>query len=264
MQVINKVIVVTGGANGVGREIVLQLLKKGASVATVDIDEVKLKETYQLAGKSPKLSIHRTDITVREEVEKLVTEVVGFHGHVDGIINNAGIIQPFVDLHQLELNRIDKVMDVNFYGTLHMIRGFMPYLEKRAEAHITNVSSMGGFFPVPGQSIYGASKAAVKLMTEALYAELEDTAIDVSVVIPGGIATNIMKNSDLEVKETQVEAASTKFLLTPEKAAKLIIKSMEKNKFRMIIGKDANLMCFLYQLKPKMAIRLMKKMLALQ
>lgn len=264
MKVKDKVIVVTGGANGVGREIVLQLLKKGAVVATVDIDARKLEETYKLSGRNQHLSIHQADITEKDAVDSLVKEVIKLHSHVDGVINNAGIIQPFVDVHKLELSRIEKVMDVNFYGSLHMVRGFMPYLDKRKEAHITNVSSMGGFLPVPGQSIYGASKAAVKLMTEALYAELEDSHINVSVVIPGGIATNIMKNSELEVKETNVAAASTKFLLSPQKAAKLIIKSMEKNKFRMIIGKDANLMYLLYQLKPKFAIKLMKRMLALQ
>lgn len=127
-------------------------------------------------------------------------KVVAEHGHVDGIINNAGIIQPFVDLNDLGMDRIERVLNINFYGTLYMVKAFLPFLLERPEAHIVNVSSMGGFLPVPGQSIYGASKAAVKLMTEALHSELKGTNVSVSVVIPGGIATDIKKNSDIQYK----------------------------------------------------------------
>lgn len=264
MKVKDKVIVVTGGANGVGRALVHLLLKKGAKVAAVDLDSKKLDTLLAEVQDKGCLSVHKTDISKQAEVEGLVHEVVSYFGRVDGIINNAGIIQPFTPIEELEEQRIQKVMDVNFYGTLHMVRSFLPFLNQQKEGHITNVSSMGGFFPVPGQGIYGASKAAVKLLSEALYAELDETAIGVSVVIPGGIRTNIMGNSSLAVQETKVESAATKILLSPEKAAKHILQSMEKNQFRRIIGYDAKLMYFLYHLQPKLAIRFMKKMLTMQ
>jgi len=240
------------------------LLNKGASVAAVDLNEKGLNETYSLSGKNKKLSLHTLNISDQEAVYALVEEVTGYHGHVDGIINNAGIIQPFIYVDEIDMDKINRVINVNFYGTLYMIKAFLPELKNRPEAHITNISSMGGFFPVPGQSIYGASKAAVKLLTEALYAELSDTNVGVSVVIPGGIATNIMQNSDLDIKTGDVAAKGTNLLLTPNKAAKLIINSIEKNKLRMFIGKDANLMNILYKFNPKLAIRLMKKMLEFQ
>ena len=261
MRIKNKVIVVTGGGNGVGRELVLSLLNKDAKVAAVDLDEKALEETFALSGRNKRLSLHKVNITDQEAVKDLVSSVVEIHGHIDGLINNAGIIQPFIHVDEMEMDKINRVMDVNFYGTLHMIQAFLPELKKRPEAHMTNISSMGGFFPVPGQSIYGASKAAVKLLTEALYAELVDTKVGVSVVIPGGIATNIMKNSDLDIKTNDVSAKATKLLLTPKRAAELIILSVEKNKFRMFIGKDANLMNILYKLNPKLAINLMRKLL---
>lgn len=112
------------------------------------------------------------------------------HGKVDGIINNAGIIHPFLKVNELEYDKIKLVMDINFYGTLYMVKSFLPYLLKRPVAHIANVSSMGGFLPVPGQTIYGASKAAVKLLTEGLRAELKDTNVKVTLVFPGGVSTN--------------------------------------------------------------------------
>ncbi|OMF28233.1 SDR family NAD(P)-dependent oxidoreductase [Paenibacillus sp. FSL H8-0259] len=112
------------------------------------------------------------------------------HGKVDGIINNAGIIHPFLKVNELEYDKIKLVMDINFYGTLYMVKSFLPYLLKRPVVHIANVSSMGGFLPVPGQTIYGASKAAVKLLTEGLRAELKDTNVKVTLVFPGGVSTN--------------------------------------------------------------------------
>ncbi len=264
MKIDKKVIVVTGGGNGVGRELVLKLLKKGAEVAAVDLDKAGLDETCRLANGSKNLSLHVLNIADKEKVDSLVDEVKSIHGHVDGIINNAGIIQPFINVDMLSFEVINRIMNVNFYGTLYMVKAFLPELKSRPKAFITNISSMGGFFPVPGQSIYGASKAGVKLLTEALYAELVGTNVQVSVVIPGGIATDIMKNSDLEIKTSDVDAKGINFLLTPKKAADLIITCIEKNKFRMFIGKDANIMNVLYKFSPKLAIRLMKKMLALQ
>lgn len=264
MQLVNKVMVVTGGGNGVGRELVLTLLNKGAKVAAVDLNKNGLEETFALSGINKKLSLHTVNISEQEAVNKLVDEVIKYHGHVDGMINCAGIIQPFIDVDELDMDKINKVMNVNFFGTLYMTKAFLPILKKRPEAHIANVSSMGGFFPVPGQSIYGASKAAVKLMTEALYAELNETNVGVSVVIPGGIATNIMQNSDIGGKTADMNAKGVSLLLTPNRAAKLIISCIEKNKFRMFIGKDANIMNILYKFSPKLAIKLMKKMLELQ
>lgn len=261
MKVKNKVIVVTGGGNGVGRELVLTLLNKGASVAAVDIDESGLRETYALSGKNKKLTMHTVNITDQEAVKALLESVIKHYGRVDGLINNAGIIQPFIKVDEMDMDKINRVMNVNFYGTLYMIKAFLPELKKRPEAHITNVSSMGGFFPVPGQSIYGASKAAVKILTEGLYAELMNTKVGVSVVIPGGIATNIMKNSGSGIKTADVDVKGQKLLLTPKKAASLIITSMEENKFRMFLGKDANLMNILYKINPKLAIKLIGRIL---
>jgi short-subunit dehydrogenase len=264
MKLQNKVIVVTGGGNGVGRELVLSLLEKGASVAAVDVDEKGLSETYALSGENKKLTLHTVNITDQEAVKELVKSVMKHYGCVDGLINNAGIIQPFINVDEIDMDKIKRVIDVNFYGTLYMSKAFLPELKKRPEAHLTNVSSMGGFFPVPGQIIYGASKAAVKLLTEGLYAELMDTNVGVSVVIPGGIATNIMKNSDQSIKTSDVDVKGTNLLLTPKKAAHLILSSIEKNKFRMFIGKDANLMNILYKFNPKLAIKLIKGVLKIK
>ncbi|MBN2299742.1 MAG: SDR family oxidoreductase [Acholeplasmataceae bacterium] len=264
MKVNGKVIVVTGAGGGVGRELVLNLLKKGASVAAVDMDKKRLAETEKLANNKEKLSTHICNITKKDEIAIVLKEVIDKFGVVDGLINNAGIIQPFVDVKDLTDAQINKVMDVNFFGTLNMIQAFLPLLLERPEGHILNVSSMGGFFPFPGQSIYGASKAAIKLLTEGLYAELIKTNVNVTIVFPGAIATDIAKNSDVkmgaaEPKESEKPAMK---MTEADDCAEQIIKGMEKNKFQIYVGKDSKMMKFMYRMSPKRAIKFISKMMA--
>ena len=255
MKLQNKVIVVTGGANGIGRQLVLLLLHRGARVAVVDISEKALDETAQLAGASKdRLSFHKVNITDRKAVEALPEAVLKAHGQVDGLINNAGIIQPFVRVNELNYEQIEKVMQVNFYGLLYMTKTFLPHFLKRPEAHIVNLSSMGGFLPVPGQSIYGASKAAVNLLTEGLYSELLDTNVRVTVVYPGAINTDITVNSGVMSAEQRASLDTGKMKTTsPLVAAETILDGVERNKFRVLVGSDARFMDFLFRLNPKSA-----------
>lgn len=259
MQVKNKIIVVTGGGNGMGREMVLLLLSKGAKVVAADMKEVALHETSKLAGDNAvNLFIYVLNITDKAAVEKFPEQVIARFGSIDGLINNAGIIQPFVRINNLTMEAIDKVMNVNFYGTLYMVKAFLPHLLKRPEAHIVNISSMGGFLPVPGQSIYGASKAAVKLFTEGLYAELLNTQVKVSVVFPGAVGTNISVNSGVEIK-MQDNQQSTYQTLKPAKAAKIIIEGMENNRVYIYAGNDSKFLNFLYRFSPGFATRFISK-----
>ncbi|MBO9129889.1 SDR family NAD(P)-dependent oxidoreductase [Bacillus sp. 165] len=263
MRVLNKVIVVTGAGGGIGREITCQLLEKGARVAAI-LNKSGLEEIQTLSNVyGNKISTHIANLTRREEVERLPEEIISIHGSVDGIINNAGIIQPFVNVNELDFERIKLVMDVNFYGTLYMCKAFLPHLLKRPEAHITNISSMGGFIPVPGQSVYGASKAAVKLLTEGLHSEFKDTKVGVTVVLLGGVNTNIVQNSGAEIG-IEISENQKRMLLSAERAAKLIIKGMENNKCRVIAGKDSKLMDFFYRINPIKATDLLAKKLKLQ
>lgn len=260
MKVEGKVIVVTGAGSGMGRELTIQLVQKGARVAMVDIDQNGLKETGQLAGNA-QVSMHVLNIADRSGVEKFPEQVIEIHGQVDGIINNAGIIQPFVNVNDLGYDVIDRVMNVNFYGTLYLCKAFLPYLLKRPEAHIANVSSMGGFIPFPGQTFYSASKAAVKILTEGLYSELKDTKVAVTVIHPGAINTNIMKNSHVTSGNEKPNSSSKEVnkTLSASKAAAIMIDGIEKNKYRVLVGKDARMLDLLYRLNPKMAVNMIIK-----
>ncbi|PKQ66005.1 short-chain dehydrogenase [Labilibaculum manganireducens] len=261
MKVKGKIIVVTDGGGGLGRKLVLNLLEKGAKVAIVDINSEALDETIKLARENiSNLSKYVLNITDKERVLVFPEEIIKIHGAVDGIINNAGIIQPFINASAVGFDVIECIMNINFYGTLNMAKAFLPYFEKRPEAHIVNISSMGGFIPFPGQTLYGASKAAVKLLTEGLYAELKDMNIKVTVVHPGAINTNIKFNSGLEQSEKEKEEAKTSSgVLQPNEAAKKNIAVIEKDKFRARIGKDAKMLDVLYRIAPKFAVNLITK-----
>lgn len=257
MKLQNKVVVVTGGGNGIGRELVLALLSRGARVAAVDINAAALEETAALAGDKASLSTHVVNITDRVAVEALPEQVIAQHGAVDGLINNAGIIQPFVRFQDLAYETIARVMDVNFYGALNMIRAFLPHFLARPEAHIANISSMGGFMPFPGQTVYGASKAAVKLLTEGLGSDLLHTRVRVTVVFPGAIGSNIVENSGVGISQRMAQLQRIVKPLPPAKAAQSIVRGIEKNRYRVLVGVDAVLMDFLYKLSPKLSARLM-------
>jgi short-subunit dehydrogenase len=196
MNVENKVIVITGGGNGIGRELELALLRKGARVAALDINALSLNETFEIAGDlKSKLSIPTIDITNETDVFSITKTIIDIHDYIDGIINCAGIIQPFVDVADIDFNVIRKLINVNIYGTLFMVKAFIDHLKERPEAFIVNISSMGGIIPVYGQTLYGATKAAIKIFTEGLSLELRKTNIHIMVVFPGGVNTNIIKNS---------------------------------------------------------------------
>jgi short-subunit dehydrogenase len=255
MKVTGKVIIVTGAGSGIGRELVVQLVQRGARVAAVDVNAATLAETAGLAREADRVATFALDIADRAAVDALPARVTERFGVVDGLINCAGIIQPFVRLNDLPWTANDRVFAVNWLGTLAMTKAFLPLLLQRPVAHIVNVSSMGGFLPVPGQTVYGASKAAMKLMTEGLSAELQGTPVRVTIVFPGAVATNITANSGVTMKQPAggAQQASRIKTTTAEVAARTILDGVEDDAWRILVGSDAKLMDKLARLDPRRA-----------
>ncbi|MDR1344678.1 MAG: SDR family NAD(P)-dependent oxidoreductase [Tannerellaceae bacterium] len=255
MKVRNKVIMITGGGNGLGRETALNLLGRGAKVVAVDINEAALEETEKLAGEMmDRMCTFNIDITDEWAVDELPGRILGRFGAIDGVINNAGIIQPFRRVNNIERKVIERVFRINFFGTLNVLKAFLPYLLDRPEAHVVNISSMGGFLPVAGQSIYGASKAAVKILSEGLASELSKTRVGVTTAFPGAMFTDIKANSGLGADAgAGPEGHSKDTALSPAKAAGILVDAIEHNTPRLYIGKDARMMNILYRLSPAFA-----------
>ena len=257
MEIKKQNVIVTGAASGLGLELTKQLLAEGANVAAVDINEENLKK-LEVDLNSKNLKTYIVDMGNVESIKKFREDYKKDYSDVDIIINNAGIIQPFVKVGDLDDAIINKTMNVNFFGPLNLIRLFMEDLTKdKKEQYIVNVSSMGGFFPFPGQTIYGASKAALKLFTEGLFAELENTNVRVMIVLPGAMDTNITKNSNVEVATTE-ESSSFK-MLSPVVGASEIINGIKKNKFKLFLGSDSKFLKLLYKVNSIWAIRYINK-----
>ena len=252
MKLRDKVLVVSGAGNGIGRELALELSRRGAHVAGVDIAEPALRQTDALVSAAQgRFSAHVLDLTQWTAVEALPEPIVTRVGAVDGIINCAGIIQPFVTLQDLDDAVAERVFDVNWRGTLYMTKAFLPVLLSRPEAHIVNVSSMGAFLPVPGQTIYGAAKAAVKLLSEGMQGELAGSPVRVTVVFPGAIGTNIVANSGVDLRANAEK--HRKFTCPPDRAARVILDAVEQNRARVMVGADARVLDVLARLAPVQA-----------
>lgn len=261
MQISGKLFVVTGAGNGMARETTLQLLAKGARVAGVDLSEAGLAETLKLAGpNASRLSVHTLSITDRAAVEALPAAVEAEHGQpADGIINIAGIIHRFAKVQDLSIEEIEKVMTVNYWGTVYPVKAFLPVLLTRPEAVIMNFASMGSLLPFPGQGAYGSSKGAIRLFTDTLYAELDGTNVQVNLVFPGAIATNITGNSGVSTaggnkSDDQAKKSAMKPMDVKDAGA-IIVGGIESGKYRVMVGKDAKTFDALARLQPVKAIR---------
>lgn len=239
MLIAGKKFLVTGAGNGMGREVALELLRRGAKVIGLDINEGFLKETTLLAGQNAaNLQTLKLDITDRNAAAELAKK----HPDLDGLVNVAGIIQPFVRVNDLGFDAIDRVMNINFLGPLNLIKAFLPGLLTRPQAQILNVSSMGSYAPVPGQTLYGASKAALNLLTEGLRSELSETNVRLTLVWPGAIGTNISKNSGVTVAGAENMESSKMKVTSAVEAGRMMVDAIEQGQKRIYIGGDAKFM----------------------
>lgn len=254
MQIENRTFVVTGGGNGIGREVVRELLGRGARVAAADRDETALEDLAAAAGHHrERLTTHSVDVSRPDQVRQLRDAALRSHDMVDGLINVAGIIHRFVPLLELAVEEVERVMAVNFWGAFHVTRTFLPDLLQRPAACLVTVSSIGALVPPPGQGAYGASKAAVKALTDALQAELRGTGVAVSVVLPGAVLTDIMGNSGL-TRNVPEGASDLPAITHPEEAGRVIVEAVESGAPRVLIGADAKGVDRLARLDPEAAI----------
>nr|WP_146840223.1 SDR family oxidoreductase [Cellulomonas hominis] len=248
LDVADGVFVVTGGGNGIGREVVRQLVRGGAHVAAVDLRPDALDDLARGTTGPGALTVHAVDVTDLEAVRRLAATVLAEHGHIDGLLNVAGIIHRFARVQDLTVAEIDRVLTVNFRGVVHTCTTFLPHLLERGRAGVVNVGSMGGLVPFPGQSAYGASKAAVTLFTEALRSELAGTGVGVTIAHPGAVATGIADNSGAALPGAG--GGRTPRMTTPTDAAAQIVRGLRAGTPRVLIGRDVRLVSRLARLAP--------------
>jgi NAD(P)-dependent dehydrogenase (short-subunit alcohol dehydrogenase family) len=258
-----KVAAITGAASGIGRMLSVNLAADGCNLAIADIDGQGLKETAAMIENGVNVSVHVIDVSDREQVYRFAEEAVKKHSGVDIVINNAGVALGDI-LENVSYEDFEWLMGINFWGVVYGTKAFLPYLRKRPEGHIVNISSINGILTNPNNGPYCTAKFAVKGFTETLAQELKDSNIAVSCVHPGGIKTNIARNTRFcgslipgMTKEVAVNLYEKELLkMEADKAAKIIISGIKKKERRIMVGTDAKVLDLITRLFPRTAVNL--------
>jgi short-subunit dehydrogenase len=251
---------VTGAASGIGRALALELAARGCDLALADRDEAGLQGAAAEIGRHhpQKVTLHRLDVGEPAQIVDFARAAVAAHPALNILINNAGVTL-MGQFHEVDQAEMDWLMNINFWGVVHGTRAFLPHLSQRREAHIVNLSSLFGLIAPPGQAAYVAAKFAVRGFSESLRHELQaaQSPVRLSVVHPGGVATNIVRNArsgagvtDNARRAQAIERFDRLAKTTPQAAALRIIAGIENNQPRILIGNDARLMDLLQRLRP--------------
>jgi NAD(P)-dependent dehydrogenase (short-subunit alcohol dehydrogenase family) len=256
MKLSNRVALITGGGGGIGRATAFALARRGCHLAVADIDGDAAEQTAREARAfGVRTSSHQVDVADREQVRALPATILASHQRVDLLMNNAGVAVGGT-FEQVSEQDFDWLMEINFHAVVRMTRTFLPLLRKSDDARIVNVSSIYGIVSPSGQAAYSASKFAVRGFSNALRHELAGSTVGVSVVHPGGVATEIANNARMPAgappeQVARVRAVARKLLrMAPERAADIIARGIERRQPRILVGNDARIVALLERIAP--------------
>ncbi len=256
----DKVVIVTGGASGIGRAVCNELGRRGAVLALADIDTERAeKAASEITDAGGRARALRVDVTNADEVQRLVTETAEEHGRLDYIFNNAGIAI-IGEVRDMSLESWRKIVDVNLWGVIYGTMAAYPLMIEQGFGHIVNIASAAGLVGIPMFASYCATKHAVVGLSTALRHEAAGFGVNVTVVCPGFIRTELFENSELlnarrEDATAQVEAMSMKV----QSAALKIIRGVEKNKSIINFPFSARFLWWLHRLHPSSLSPLLSK-----
>jgi len=263
----DSVAVVTGAASGIGQALAIKFASEGiAGVAISDVNAEGLSVTQAAIEKiGVPVSVHVLDVSKLDQVQQLADEAVAKHGRVTHLVNNAGVglIGTF---EQISLDDFEWLMGINFWGVIYGCKVFLPLLKQQPEAHIVNISSVFGMIAPDEQTAYCSAKFGVRGFTESLRHELSDTNVTVSSVHPGGILTNIVRNSRVgegtpgEWKDQGTKLFDRIAKTTSETAAQVIIDGIKSKNPRILIGKDAKAISIISRLFPKRYLSVLERL----
>ena len=253
----NKVVVVTGGTDGIGKALVIQLIEAGAKVATCGRNHDKL---YQLQTAYPSANLHTVvaDVSVENDCRHLIESTIKVFGGIDVLINNAGVSMRAL-LKDTTPDVIKKVMDINFYGTVYCTKYALDSIISR-KGTIVGVSSIAGYRGLPGRSGYSASKFAVQGWLEAVRTELMGDGVHVMWVCPGFTTSNIRQaalNKEGQAHgETPMDEGK---MMSSEDCARHILKAIQKKKRTLVLTFTGKRTVFMEKFFPKLADKLAYK-----
>jgi all-trans-retinol dehydrogenase (NAD+) len=240
----DKVVLVTGGANGIGKMLGEKCLKEGASDLIIwDINEKNLTETAQeLKNKGYNVHQYLVDVSDLKDIKRAATLTLAEVGKVDILFNNAGIVVG-KNFEEHSHEEIERTIRINVLGVMHVARAFVPDMIKQGNGHVINIASAAGLLPNPKMTVYVGSKWAVLGWSESLRIEMEEAGKDlhVTTVCPGYIKTGMFEG---------VEAPAFTPLLEPEDITNDIIKAVKNNDIELKAPWSVNLIPILRSVMP--------------
>lgn len=248
----------TGAGSGIGRALCLELARRGARIAAVDVDETRLAgigREVELLNRP--CSTHRVDVSCSQQMASLPEAVIAEHGGVHILVNNAGVSVNLSFLDQTEED-LQWITGINYWGVMYGCKFFLPHLLREDEAHIVNISSSAGFTGMKWQSSYAATKFAVTGLSESLFVELANTGVGITCVHPGAVATNILDAARMEQGRREKMLKMFKHATPPAHAARAICKAIARKRFRLVLCVDSKILYFMKRLTPVGTLKLMR------
>jgi len=247
----NKIFWVTGASSGIGEAVVYELLERGANViASSNKPDELAKVEKNCNGREDMISTVSFDLADTDSIETIVAQVFEKHKRIDVLINLGGVSQrASITETPLWLDR--KIMDINYFGTIALSKAVLAYMIRQGSGHILATSSISGRFGFPLRSAYSASKQALHGFFETLHIENRKHNVRASVIIPGRVKTNISFNAlTASGKEHGKMDAGLAKGISPDKAARKILRGFERNKREILVGGNELLMLYIRKYFP--------------
>jgi short-subunit dehydrogenase len=252
-----KVVWITGASSGIGEALVHEFAQHGAVIIISSNDPSGLNRVKESCdGNSGKIICAPFDLSDTSGIEMLVEQQISTTGRIDYLLNIGGISQRSkVDETPLWLDR--KIFEINYFGTIALTKAVLPYMIRQKSGHILATSSISGRFGFPLRSAYSASKQALHGFFETLFLENKENNIRASVIIPGRVRTSISLHAlDSKGKEFGKMDGVLAKGLSPEKAARIIIRGIISNRREILVGKSELIMLYIRRLWPWLFFRI--------
>ena len=251
----NKVVIVTGASSGIGKAIAKEFAANGSKVILAARSEEKLSEIVnEISAKNQKASYIVTDVSKEEDCRNLVLRTIEKYGSIDILINNAGISMRAA-FHDVDLNVLHTLMNVNFWGTVYCTKYALPYLVAN-KGSLVGVSSVAGFHGLPGRTGYSASKFAIHGFLETIRIENLKKGLHVMIIAPGFTASEIRKHAlKADGAEQGESPKDEKNLMSPEYVAKWVLKGIKRKKRNKILTWEGRFTALFQRIFPTLVDR---------
>jgi NAD(P)-dependent dehydrogenase (short-subunit alcohol dehydrogenase family) len=263
----DQIVLITGGASGIGRAVGEELARLGAIVTLADLDAPLAEESAErIRAAGGRAEGAALDVTDAQAVRALVEHTAERNGRLDLIFNNAGIAIG-AEIHEYRLDDWYRVLDINLRGVIHGVHAAYPLMLRQGFGQIVNTASLAGLIPAVGEGPYAASKFGVVGLTLTLRAEGADLGVKANVVCPGFVDTPILyENSDFRhAEELGIRSREQMKDLLPvksmpvEAAAREIVRGIEKNKAIIAPTPHAKVLWTLFRISPNLVVWFMRR-----